>query len=72
MYSQDMTTTEMAIYAKDMLSAQGVKLTDECNAALIARADRLRELTGEDRKFPVSIAVFTFHEARIGSMTYMR
>jgi hypothetical protein len=68
-----MTTTERpTITAPSMLIAQSVKLDSECNAWMVALADRTRSKTGDTGKVGVSLPVFTSGGALIGHMTYMR
>lgn len=59
------------IYAKDMLYAQGFKLSDEQRAELKAGADRFRNLTGETDLTAMNVPVRDIYtESVIGYLTY--
>jgi hypothetical protein len=54
-----------------MLFAQGITLTVEQRATLVAKADRFRAITGTTGKTRMSVPVLdTYTDARIGSLDY--
>jgi hypothetical protein len=59
------------IYAPSVLSAQGWRPTAADRAAITARADWMRELTGRTDRFPVTIMIKdTYGGANIGTVTF--
>lgn len=64
--------TRTAVYAQDMLHAQGYQLTAEHRAELVAKADRLREILGETGKQEISVPVRDIYQntVLIGWLTY--
>ena len=69
-----MTTTctpAVTIHATSMLYAQGVRLTAEQRAILVAKADQFRSITETTGKTLIRVPVLdTYTDARIGSLDY--
>ena len=64
-------STQIVVRAASMLYAQGVTLSTEQRAALVAKADRYRALTGTTGKTRMSVPVLDIYtDARIGSLDY--
>lgn len=68
----DMTqTTQITVRAASMLVAQGVTLSAEQRATLVAKADRFRAITETTGKTCMSVPVLDIYtDARIGSLDY--
>jgi hypothetical protein len=62
----------LKIYAPSMLVAQSVQLTAEQRAGLVARADRIREITGETGRQTLNVPVHDVHQPTVilGHMAY--
>jgi len=72
-----MTTTRTdspelpVILARTVLEAQGWRPSKSDRAAIVARADWLRELTGTDHLFPITVMIKDIYTgANIGSVTF--
>lgn len=66
------TAAQVTIYARDMLTAQGVTLSAEDRAHLKAKADKFRMITGTTAKTNIGVPVRdVYSNALIGRLDYM-
>lgn len=65
-------TRQITAYATNMIYAQGFQLTAEDHAALVAKADRFREITGTTAKTTMNVTVrHPATDELIGHLAYM-
>lgn len=65
-------TRQITAYATNMIYAQGFQLTAADRAALVAKADRFREITGSEGRTAMNVPVrHPATEETIGHLTYM-
>lgn len=61
----------ITVTARDMYAAQGFKLDAENRAALTAKADKYRRITGETGKTKIIVPVIDFHGHHMGNLEFM-